>query len=120
MALPLDTDILRMKIQKDIDSRHRVELDSKQQEIDRLSEHFYEAKRHSEILKTQIEAQRHESDREIADLRERARRESSDMMIENQALQSKVDDKRDRELIRQLRRDLDESKRKVNSLQAEN
>ena len=42
------------------------------------------------------------------------------MMIENQALQSKVDDKRDRELIRQLRRDLDESKRKVNSLQAEN
>lgn len=54
--MPLDTDILRMKIQKDIDSRHRVELDSKQQEIDRLSEHFYEAKRHSEILKTQIEA----------------------------------------------------------------
>lgn len=42
------------------------------------------------------------------------------MQIENQALQSKADDKRDRELIRQLRRDLDESKRKVNSLQAEN
>lgn len=30
------------------------------------------------------------------------------MMIENQALQQRADDKRDRELIRQLRRDLDE------------
>jgi len=29
ISLPIDTDILRMKIQKDIDSRHRVELDSK-------------------------------------------------------------------------------------------
>ena len=34
------------------------------------------------------------------------------MMIENQALQSKVDDKKDRELIRQLRRDLDTHKRR--------
>jgi len=40
-------------------------------------------------------------------------------MIENQALQSKADDKRDRELIRQLRRDLDEQKRRVNTLQSE-
>lgn len=45
MQLPIDTDILRMKIQKDIESRTRVELDAKQQEIERLSEHFYEAKR---------------------------------------------------------------------------
>jgi hypothetical protein len=56
ISLPIDTDILRMKIQKDIDSRHRVELDSKQQEIDRLAENFYEAKRQQEILKTQIDA----------------------------------------------------------------
>jgi len=27
-------------------------LDAKQTEIDRLSEHFYESKRHTEILKT--------------------------------------------------------------------
>ena len=45
MTLPIDTDIMRMKIQKDIEARHRVEVDSKQQEIDRLSEHFYEVKR---------------------------------------------------------------------------
>jgi len=45
MTLPIDTDIMRMKIQKDIEARHRVEVDAKQQEIDRLSEHFYEVKR---------------------------------------------------------------------------
>jgi ribosomal protein L23 len=45
MTLPIDTDIMRMKIQKDIEARHRVEVDSKQQEIDRLSEHFFEVKR---------------------------------------------------------------------------
>lgn len=49
----------------------------------------------------------------MADLREKSRREISDLMIENQALQSKADDKRDRELIRQLRRDLDEAKRRA-------
>ena len=27
MSLPIDADILRMKIQKDMESRHRVELD---------------------------------------------------------------------------------------------
>jgi len=52
VSMPIDTDILRMKIQKDIDTRHRVDLDAKQTEIDRLSEHFYESKRHTEILKT--------------------------------------------------------------------
>ena len=29
IQMPIDTDILRMKIQKDIDTRHRVELDGK-------------------------------------------------------------------------------------------
>lgn len=44
----------------------------------------------------------------MSDLKEKTRRDLSDMQIENQALQSKADDKKDRELIRQLRRDLDE------------
>ena len=86
ISLPIDTDILRMKIQKDIESRHRLELDSKQQEIERLSEHYYESKRQLEILKTQIESQRLDSEREVRDVKEKSRREISDMMIENQAL----------------------------------
>lgn len=45
MQLPIDTDILRMKIQKDIEGRHRIELDQRQAEVDRLSDQYYEAKR---------------------------------------------------------------------------
>lgn len=41
------------------------------------------------------------------------------MLLENQALQCKADDKRDRELIRQLRRDLDENKRRTTELLGE-
>jgi hypothetical protein len=43
-----------------------------------------------------------------------------EMLLENQTLQSKIDDKRDRDLIRQLRRDLDEQKRRANELYQEN
>lgn len=38
MTLPVDTDILRMKIAKDMEARHRIELETKQQEVDRLAE----------------------------------------------------------------------------------
>lgn len=41
------------------------------------------------------------------------------MMLENQALQSRADDKRDRDLIRQLRRELDEHKRRTTELLSE-
>ena len=49
-------------------------------------------------------------------MKEKARKESSELLIENQALQAKADDKKDRELIRQLRRDLDTHKRKESEL----
>jgi hypothetical protein len=94
-------------------------MDQKQHEVDRLSEQYYEAKRQLDIVKTQLETQRHESEKEVADLKERSRKEASDLMIENQALQSKADDKRDRELIRQLRRELDEHKRRSSELLSE-
>lgn len=42
MALPVDTDILRMKIAKDMEQRHRLELEAKHSETERLSEQFYE------------------------------------------------------------------------------
>jgi hypothetical protein len=38
MALPVDTDILRMKLAKDMEARHRLELETKQQEYDRLAD----------------------------------------------------------------------------------
>jgi len=119
LSLPVDSDILRMKIQKDIEGRHRIELDQKQQETDRLSELYYESKRQLDVLKTQLETQKFESEKEVTDLRDKHRTEMHEMMLENQALQSRADDKRDRELVRQLRRDLDENKRRINDLLGE-
>lgn len=55
MSLPIDTDIMRMKIQKDIEARHRVEIDHKQQEVDKISEQFYEVKRQLDVVNVQLE-----------------------------------------------------------------
>ena len=49
-------------------------------------------------------------------MKDKHKQEIHEMMIENQALQSRADDKRDRELIRQLRRDLDENKRRITEM----
>jgi hypothetical protein len=73
MSLPVDTDILRMKVSKDMEARHRVEIEAKQQEVDRLAEQYYEARRHNEVLKAQIESVKAESEKEIKDLKEKHR-----------------------------------------------
>jgi len=73
MSLPVDTDILRMKIAKDMESRHRIELETKQQEIDRLSEQFYEARRQNEVLKAQLESLKSESEKELKDAKDKHR-----------------------------------------------
>ena len=67
----------------------------------------------------QLDTQRHEFEKEIAEVKEKSRKEGSELLIENQALQAKADDKKDRELIRQLRRDLDTHKRKEQELLSE-
>ena len=83
MALPIDADILRMKIQKDIEGRHRVEMEQKQYEADRIGEQYYEAKRQLDVVKTQLDTQRHEFEKEVAELKEKSRKEASELMIEN-------------------------------------
>lgn len=45
LSLPVDTDILRMKIQKDLEARHRIDLEQKINENERLADQFYESKR---------------------------------------------------------------------------
>ena len=86
MTLPIDTDIMRMKIQKDIESRHRIEMEQKQHEVDRLGDQFYEAKRQLDVVKVQLDTQRHEFEKELAEMKDKSRKEASELMIENQAL----------------------------------
>ena len=119
VQLPVDADILRLKIQKDLEARHRQDLELRVQENERLQDQFYEAKRQLEVTKTQLESHRFESEKDLQDVKERLKAEVQELMLENQALQAKCDDRRDRDLIKQLRRDLDESRRKSQDLTAE-
>ena len=119
LALPIDTDILRMKIQKDLEARHRIEVEEKIGENEKLMDQFYEGKRQLDILRTQFEAQKYEHEKETNDVKDRYKAEISELMMENQALQARADDRRDRELIKQLRRDLDEAKRRAQDMVSE-
>jgi len=76
MALPVDTDILRMKLAKDMEARHRLELETKQQECDRLADQYYEQKRQNEVMKAQIEAVKSEAEKEARDLKEKHKQEA--------------------------------------------
>ncbi len=71
------------------------------------------------MLKAQIEAVKSESEKEIRDLKEKHRQAAQELALENQALLAKAEDRRDRDLIRQLRREVDEHKRRCTELLAE-
>ena len=52
MQLPVDQDILRMRIQKDLENKYRFEIDSKSLELEKVSENYFESKRLYELSKT--------------------------------------------------------------------
>jgi len=52
MQLPVDQDILKMRIQKDLENKYRFEIESKSDELDRVNELYFETKRLLEAAKT--------------------------------------------------------------------
>ena len=117
LQLPIDTDILRMKIQRDLEAKHRIEVEDKTQECERAQDQLFEAKRQLDILRCQLDSHKYEAEKELQDNKDKYKREVQDLMLENQALTAKVDDRRDRDLLKQVRRDLDEARRKNQDLQ---
>jgi hypothetical protein len=97
MVLPIDTDILRMRIQKDLENRFRMELETKHVEFERMTEAYYEVKRQLDIYKTTLENTRYESEKIIEDLKERTKSEVNDLVDENHNLQLRVEDQKDRD-----------------------
>lgn len=71
MQLPVDQDILKMRIQKDLENKYRFELDAKNGELDKVSENYFEAKRVSEILKANVEGLKLEHERGMQDNKKR-------------------------------------------------
>lgn len=65
MVLPIDSDILRMRVTKDIEARFRVEIETKSLELDKVTDCYYECKRQLEIVRTSLENHKYESEKVI-------------------------------------------------------
>lgn len=63
MVLPIDSDILRMRIHKDLESKYRFEMETKMQELEKTTDALYETKRQLDIVKTALENNKFESDK---------------------------------------------------------
>lgn len=63
MVMPVDTDILRMRIQKDLESRYRIEIETRNLELDKMTDAYYECKRHMELYKGSLENLKYETDK---------------------------------------------------------
>jgi chromosome segregation ATPase len=106
----VDNDMMRIKVINELEGPHRQALEAKQQETDRLQDQVYELKRIVEITNSKYDSIRFEAEKDIRDLKERHKYEVNDLMQEIQALQERLEDTRDKDIIRIMRRDLDEIK----------
>ena len=86
MVLPIDTDILRMRVTKDIEARFRLELETKALELDKMTEAYYETKRQFEIVKTSFDSHKYESEKLLNDLRDKHKTELNELFEENHSL----------------------------------
>ena len=100
MVLPIDTDILRMRVTKDIEARFRLDIETKTLELEKMTEAYYETKRQFELVKTSMENHKYESEKIIQELRDKHKSELSDIYEENHSLQLRVEDQRDRDTVR--------------------
>lgn len=92
MQLPVDQDILRMRIQKDLENKYRFELDSKSMELDKVSESYFETKRLYEAVKTELESSKIEFEKAVSDIRRRHSEELQEVVADNHALQLRIED----------------------------
>lgn len=77
-----------------------MELETKYQELERLTDTYYESKRQLEIYKTSLENHKYESEKIIQDLKERQKSEVDELVEENHNLHLKIEEQKDREQVR--------------------
>ena len=120
MHLPVDQDILRMRIQKDLENKYRFEIDSKTLELDKLSESYFEVKRLHELSKTSLESLKIENEKVVADIKRRHTEEIQEVVTDNHQWQLRIEDShKEKEVSRQLKREIDELKRRLAQEQQE-
>eukprot|EP01022_Parablepharisma_sp_SALTPOND_P021277 TRINITY_DN411_c0_g1_i1.p1 TRINITY_DN411_c0_g1~~TRINITY_DN411_c0_g1_i1.p1 ORF type:complete len:1006 (-),score=83.67 TRINITY_DN411_c0_g1_i1:3692-6709(-) len=117
--LPTDTDMLRAKIAREIEAPYKQKVDTLNQEIDRLESDLSETRRSNALLKSELEANELDYSRQINDLKHKHQGQMADLMAELQLLHEKLDDTRDKEMIRTMKREIEEYKRKSLDAQRE-
>jgi len=75
MQLPIDTDILKMRLAKDLEQKYRFELENRMSELERTSDSLFETKRQLDLLKITYESSRQENEKFLSDQRARHKQE---------------------------------------------
>ncbi|KAL4512473.1 hypothetical protein ABPG72_005475 [Tetrahymena utriculariae] len=108
-----DQDMLRIKIINELEIPHRNQLEAKQEELERMQEQLDEYKRQINILNSRLEIINKDHERDIKSIKERHHLEVSEFMNEIKLANEKIDDQKDKENARKLRREVDELKQKL-------
>ena len=116
---PMDMDILKLKTRKEFENSHAMELEERQNIINKIKEERDELKRNLEFLNIKHENLKFDSQREIESNKFKYKEELQVLIKENQKLQSQIEMSKDRDMLRQARRELEEAKRRMEEYQKE-
>ncbi|CAD8169045.1 unnamed protein product [Paramecium pentaurelia] len=115
-----DQDMMRIKLLNELDLPHRQQLEQKQLEIEKLNEIIYQLKRKIDLELSRVETIQVDKDKEMKLLSEKHKLDMADLQHQISDLTRQVEDNKDRDTIRRLRKDLEEYKLKFNATDTEN
>ncbi|CAD8080746.1 unnamed protein product [Paramecium primaurelia] len=115
-----DQDMIRIKLLNELEIPHRQQLDVKQNEIEKLNEVIYQLKRNLDLEIAKVETIKLEYTKEQKLIQDRFKLDMSDLQHQIEELTKIIEDSKDKDVIRRLRKDLDEYKLKYNNADTEN
>ncbi|CAD8183514.1 unnamed protein product [Paramecium octaurelia] len=115
-----DQDMMRIKLLNELDLPHRQQLEQKQLEIEKLNETIYQLKRKIDLEISRVETIQVDKEKEMKLLSEKHKLDLADLQHQISDLTKQVEDNKDRDTIRKLRKDLEEYKLKFCATDTEN
>ena len=113
MVLPLDSEMMKVKLHKEIEAPYKLALANQKADFERFEAETFELRKEHELLRTAHENLKYEGERELNDLRARSKDEVNALLLQNQALLTKVEENKDREVLGQVRREANEHRRRA-------
>ncbi|KAM3147617.1 hypothetical protein pb186bvf_000424 [Paramecium bursaria] len=120
LAPSFDQDMMRIKVINELEIPHRQQLEAKQNEIEKLNEQIYQKKREIDLGSIRIEQILQDNKKEIQIILDRHLVEKDDLNYQIIELQKIIEDNKDKELIKRIRKDLDDYKQKYTAVDNEN